>query len=348
MQPSPFKKLLLIMVLAAAGMAVALLFVNSRTHPQAAPMDVSSSAEPQPDLDDVRPEKITREQAQAWLAKHDRNAMSLLAVFRATGGKNYLSEAAKIFPDDPRVVLAILSRDVFPAERRKWLELFKASSPSNSLANYLSAENYFKEGQPDEAVRELGEAAGKSQFDNCAREIQANSEQLYKDVGKSPAGAATEAMADMTEEDVLELADVRRVAYAIKNLMQDKLAAGEVETVNHLAQTGMMMAEKLNSGDSGKILINKLMGNASEVLVLSALDQNLPCNFLGGLTPAQAVQQIKEEPRPSRELAARFFAAYPEVSGFEMTGYHQRSMIYGKAEAMQWVVEQQTSAGAAK
>ena len=63
--------------------------------------------------------------------------MSLLAAFRALDDTNYLNEAATNFPNNPQVELAVLAHDEFPADRRKWLDLFKASSPSNSLANYL-------------------------------------------------------------------------------------------------------------------------------------------------------------------------------------------------------------------
>src|ERR1700733_4143197 len=95
------------------------------------------------ELDAVGNPKIPREKVEAWLAKHNRDATSLLAAFRALGDTNYLNEAATNFPSNPQVELAVLSRDEFPEDRRKWLDLFKNSSPSNSLANYLSAQNYF-------------------------------------------------------------------------------------------------------------------------------------------------------------------------------------------------------------
>ncbi|HET7623650.1 MAG TPA: hypothetical protein VFM25_00175 [Verrucomicrobiae bacterium] len=106
-------------------------------------------------------QKISHDQAEEWLARHGRDAASLLAAFRAMNDTNYLNEAMAAFPNDPRVELAVLSRDEFSAERRKWLDLFKKSSPDNSLANYLSAQDYFKNGQTAEAVQELLSANGK-------------------------------------------------------------------------------------------------------------------------------------------------------------------------------------------
>ena len=98
-------------------------------------------------------EKLPRAKVEAWLAKHNRDAMSLLAAFRALDDTNYLNEAATNFPNDPQVELAVLAHDEFPADRRKWLDLFKASSPSNSLANYLSAQDYFRNGNTDALSR---------------------------------------------------------------------------------------------------------------------------------------------------------------------------------------------------
>ncbi len=127
------------------------------------------AAEP-PELDAVGQPKIPREQVEEWLAKHNRNAMSLLAAFRALDDTNYLNEAATNFPNNPQVELAVLAHDEFPQDRRKWLDLFKNSSPSNSLANYLSAQDYFNNGNPDAGVQELLAASGKSQFNGFQTE----------------------------------------------------------------------------------------------------------------------------------------------------------------------------------
>ena len=44
-------------------------------------------------------EKLPRAKVEAWLAKHHRDAMSLLAAFRALDDTNYLNEAATNFPE---------------------------------------------------------------------------------------------------------------------------------------------------------------------------------------------------------------------------------------------------------
>jgi hypothetical protein len=366
MQSSPFKKLLLGLLLLAMGAALLLHFINSELKPQEkAPPKISKSGseyrytppalpvsnnkpEAEPESDAAGQPKLPREKVEAWLAKHNRNAASLLAAFHAQDDTNYLNEATTNFPNDPHVELAVLARDEFPADRRKWLDLFKASSPSNSLANYFSAQDYFKNGNTDAAVNELLAASGKTQFDNHGMETQLDAEELYLDSGKSSREATSFAMSDMSAEDLPELATIKGVDHGIADLMQQKLAAGDADSAANLAQMGMMIGDKLNSGDSGKYLINQLVGTATEAIVLQHLDQNTAYDFLDGQTPAQVLQENKQQKVALRGMLTNFQAAYPSLTDAELNNYVQRSRIYGEAAAMQWVVQQHPPASPAK
>ena len=87
---------------------------------------------------------------------------SLLAAYRASGDRGLLEEAMKSYPTDPKVAFeAVFTEDTSPEQRRQWLNTFEQMAPDNALANYLSARDYFKAGQTDQAVQELTSAAGK-------------------------------------------------------------------------------------------------------------------------------------------------------------------------------------------
>lgn len=237
------------------------------------PKTVTPKAEPSDDADSESDEKekpkLSREQVEAWLAKHNRNAMSLLAAFRSSGDTNYLNEAATNFPNDPHVELSVLAHDEFPADRRKWLDLFKESSPSNSLANYLSAQEDFKNGKNDEAVQELLAASGKSQFNAYATEMQLDAEELYSASGKSPVEIPTLSMGDWAGENMSEMATLKRLAQGMGDLEQQYVNSGDLNSAVNLAQMGMTLANQIQSGDSGKYLINQLVALAEENIVLS-------------------------------------------------------------------------------
>ena len=369
MPDSPFKKLLLIILLAATGATLLLQFINLELKPQEnpqpktfkpdfvyhySPTKSASSRNPAPtnseEVESAPTPKISREQAEAWLAKHNRNAMSLLAAFRAMGDTNYLNEAATNFPNDPHVELAVLARDEFPADRRKWLDLFKQSSPSNSLANYLSAEDDFKNGKSDEAMQELLAASSKSQFENYAMENQLDAEQLYSASGKSLMDTASLAMSDMAEENLPELAAFKRLGQGIGNLQKQYTETGDANSAANLAQAGMTLANQIQSGNSGKYLLNQMVGMADERIVLSQLNQNTSYDFLDGQTPAQVAEALKQQKAETRKVIADFAPVQMQLmlNESEMASYVQRMKIYGEVEAMKWAIQQYPPVDAAK
>jgi hypothetical protein len=293
-----------------------------------------------PESDAAGFETIPREKVEAWLTRHHRSAMSLLAAFRALNDTNYLNEAATNLPNSPQIGLAVLAHDEFPADRRKWLELFKASSPGNSLANYLSAQDYFKNGNTDAAVQELLAATGKSQFDNFETESRLDAEALYLYAGKSRIESGRASLADVNVDVLPEMTTFKQLATEMGDLQKQQLAAGDASSAANLARMGLALGNQLTSGDSGKYIINQLVGIADENIVLAQLDPNTSCDFLGGQTPAQVLQQLKDQKKSYRELGRQFSAAYPSLTEEEMASYVQRSQIYGETQAMRWVVQQ--------
>jgi hypothetical protein len=333
-------------------------FLNAETrkpteaHPQIAKSDfkyhyappvISSSAkevETEPERDAGGLPKIPREKVEAWLAKHNRNAASLLAAFRALEDTHYLNEAATNFPNDPQVEWTVLARNAFPEDRRKWLDSFKASSPSNSLANYLSAQDYLKNGQTNEAVTELLAASGKSQFGTYSMEAFLDGEELNQFAGKTPLESEQLAFSHSMTDVLTEDGTLKQLAWSVADLEKQQVAIGDNVSAENLAQMGLTFADQIRSGENGKLIINQLIGNSSEVLALSGLDQNATYDFLGGQTPNRILQQIKEQKASFRELVKNFGTVYPSLTPEEMAGYIERMKIYGEIDAMRWVVQQ--------
>src|SRR5262249_4191257 len=109
--------------------------------------------------------KLTLAQVEPYLEAKGRSAASLLAAFRTTSDPSLLAEAVQKFPNDPQVGFeAAIRNDASPQERRQGLDALKQGAPENSLANYLSALDYFKTGQTNEALQELTAASSKQQF----------------------------------------------------------------------------------------------------------------------------------------------------------------------------------------
>ena len=89
-------------------------------------------------------------------------------------------------PGDPAVAFeGIFRQDATPAERRESLEAFKRAAPENPLANYLSALEYFKSRQPDQAVQELAAASDRQGLTDYTVERIRLDEEAYRAAGYS-------------------------------------------------------------------------------------------------------------------------------------------------------------------
>jgi hypothetical protein len=133
---------------------------------------------------------VAGEQLESYLNQNQRSAASLLASSRLTRDQTLLEEAIAKYPHDPRVNFsALFKTDSSPEERRQWLDTFKQAAPDNALADYLSAREFFKSGQIDEAVRELSAAFGKRDFEDYFMEFSQHEEEAWSAAGYSTAEA---------------------------------------------------------------------------------------------------------------------------------------------------------------
>ena len=361
MSEAPRKPIILAVLLAVVGVTLLVVLTIARRQPPAeipppksvhastefhfksSPPKVFSSSNPgetKPDVeaDPLAALRLPREKAEAWLAKHHRDAASLLAVFRAQNDTNYLNEAAMNFPNDPRVQLAVLSADVFPADRRKWLDALKQSSPSNSLADCLSALNYFKEGKTEEALRNLLLANAKPQFDGHTIENELDAEELYAEAGKTAGESAKLGYMNMWSEYAKELPAVKQAIIGIRDVIKAKAEAGDTGANVPLAQLGLELSGKLNSGGNENLMLNQRVGMASEVIMLNQLDQNAAYDFLDGQTPAQRLAYLKQQRTEWDHLGANWETAFNQMTDAEQASFYRRTKISGDQAALKWLV----------
>jgi hypothetical protein len=284
-------------------------------------------------------EKDLRQSVEDWLTLNHRSAASLLAAFHVLNDTNYLREAATNFPDNPQVEWTILARNVFPADRRKWLDLFLASSPSNSLANYLSAQAYFQNSQPEAAVKDLVAATGKPDFETYTLESQLDAEELGQFCGKSPLASVKIALAGAVGDALQELTTLKQLASHMQDLQQQELNAGDTNSAENLAQVGMTLGGQLNSGANAKYIFNQRAGDAIESTMLEQLDPNTSYDFLGGATPQEQLRKIRQQTAMLDQLDQSFNAIEPSLNDAEQVSLAERMKIYGGVAAMRWLLQ---------
>lgn len=303
------------------------------------PNNSASKTNKQSKADAVATQKVLHQRVEEWLALRHRSAASLLAAFHVLDDTNYLTEAATNFPDNPQVEWTVLAHDAFPEDRRKWLDLFKSSSPSNALANYLSAQTYFQGGWSAAAVKDLVAATGKPEFENYTLESQLDAEELCWFAGKSPL-ALTQSAASPMGDTLQVLATLKQLASQMADLQKQELNVGDTDSAENLAQMGTILGGQLDSGASGKYLANQLAGTDIEIMMLQSLGQNTSYDFLDGATPGERLQDLRQQRAALAELGQRFDAIKPALTDAEKMSFEERAKIYGETAAMHWVLQQ--------
>ena len=286
---------------------------------------------------------LPREKGEDYVERCKRDAPSLLAAYRLTRDKSYLTEAAQSHPHDPRIQIAMLGDASLPPDQRaQWLERLKQSAPDNALGNYLSAAELFKSKQPERALQELAAAAGKARFDDYATaDIQATEEMLLF-AGRSPVEAKGTAFAGTLLPHLQSLTAVSREMAA---LQKDQVARGDTASAEAVATLGLSIARQINTGPSRGILIEQLVAMAFEKRVLEPLDQNRSYEFLRQ-TPAERLAVLQTQRDEIRSLTQKLDAFDP-ASGLtepELLVYFERMKSAGELEALRWLNAHRTNA----
>ena len=313
--------------------------LSNSVQPSARQLPIVKEAEVASDdiWDQFRTNKLSRDIVEDYLLKHGRTAQTLLAAFHSSWETNYLKEATTRFPNDPQLQWTILVREAFPGEQRKWIDLFKESSPEDSLANYLSAQDYLMNGDTNAAINELLEATRKPQFKDYRMESRLDEEELWLTAGKTQLESTH---ASGWAEDMLgQQALLKSVAYSLHDQEHQYIRAADASSAEHLAQIGMSLAQRLNSGAPTDLAINQLVGNSIEALVLSPLQQDATYEFLSGKTPAQRLDEIKQQRGSLQELTRSYRAIYPNLTEAELLTLKERQKIQGDVPAMRWVIQ---------
>ena len=278
--------------------------------------------------------QLSPEQVEPYLKENRRSAASLLAAFRATADPALLQEAMQKFPDDPQVAFAaIYQKDSSPEERRQWLETFKKSSPENALANYLSALDYFKAGQTDQAVQELIAASGKQQFQDFSLAFVQDSEDAFRAAGYSEAEAKAIAAISLW---LPQLAELKQLNYSLIDMAKAYRQAGDEASAQAVLQMDVNLGQNL--GDAGGYyLLNQLVGNAIERIALGAMDAASPYGDTGK-TVKDRIDQLVQQYTAVNELAQRVEGLQPTISAQDWISYLDRSRNFGEVASARWLL----------
>ena len=276
--------------------------------------------------------KLTAEQVESYLKAARRNAASLLAAFRTTGNPALLEEAMQQYPNDPQVDFeAVFKEDSSPEQRRQWLDAFKQSAPDNALANYLSALDYFKAGQTDQAVQELIAADGKPQFQDYRLDRLQDDEEAYLAAGYSVAEAKAIAFLSIALPDLRELRDLGQDMVGLANSYRQ--AGDEASALAAL----QMVANLGQQASTGEYMIDQDLSRKVERNALRAMDPNSPYGG-NGQTVQDRINQLTQRIAASYELTKQGDSLWQTMSDQDWISYTDRMRVFGEQAAMRWLI----------
>jgi hypothetical protein len=307
-----------------------------------------------PGLKAKAPNKLSAGQVESYLKANGRNAASLLAAYRTTGDHALLEQAMQEHGNDPQVALeAALREDASPEDRHQWLETLKQSDSANALPNYLSAFDYFKAGQTDQAVQELVAASGKQQFEDYSAQRVRDNEQAYLAAGYSVAEAKAisplqQAMYFGTSEDEVEatfapfqsqltqLQQVKELYLDVCDLAKSYKQAGDQASAQAALQITVNLGQRYSNalGEDG---LSRLAGIGAEVNALYAMDPNSPCDS-NGQTVQDRMTQLRQQKTAILGLYKQGVPLLGTMSDQDWISYGDRARIFGEPAAIQWVV----------
>lgn len=275
---------------------------------------------------------LSRELAEAFLARNNTNAESLLAAFKVTQHIGYLRAAATNFPSDPAVLLRVAAHDAFPENRRAWLDQFAAVDPDNALPWYLSARDHLNNHDIESAVRDLDRAAGKPFRDYVTEQIIAL-ENIYLDAGRSPAEAK---MLGMAAVELPHLSQLVETSNQLAALARQSQQAGDAIAAGALSGHGVAIARNLNTIQEGGNLLGQIVAVVAERRILTELDPSRDYPWLAEPLPERiaTLNDLEFSIRDSSQFFSRWVSQATEA---EVIHYFDRLEFYGEEAALDWL-----------
>jgi hypothetical protein len=279
--------------------------------------------------------RLTIAQVEPYLNARERNASSLLAAFRTTGDRALLAEAMQKYPGDPHVGFEVATRaDATGAERRAGLDAFKQAAPENSLANYLSALDYFKTGHKVEAAQELNAAVAKPLLQDYTTDRIRSDEEVYLTAGYPPGEAQMMANMFLTEAQLVQL---RELGQNLVELASTYQAAGDQSSREVALQMALNLGRRFDDPAAGETMRWQLIGIRVERAALAAMDP-------GSLVPGtgQLVQdrlsQLAGQMESIQALTRQADPIWKSLSDQDWTEYHNQIAASGEEAAVRWLV----------
>lgn len=289
--------------------------------------------------------QLAKERGAAWLASRNRDAVSLLAMWDLTGDEAILREAAKKFPGNPQVCLAMLGvvfeKEGHEADKKKWTDQLMAADPENPLGHYYQARLAQAAGDRAGVITALEMALGrKGRIDFYLRERMVGTKEGLLASGVPLKDAYFLSLAG-------PMGKVSEGFYATGKLMgffKTELALmkapGRETEFQELAGLGLRLAEQQRLTESPS-LFTELMAHGQRMRFLKELDpeteiansgRSIAEELVLATAEKESLSKLVKEVTPAQEFLQN---APLEVQG----QYADSMMMDGEVAALRFLLE---------
>ena len=289
---------------------------------------------------------VTLGQLEGYLQANKRDASSLLAAYQATHERALLDEAIAKYPSDPRVAYTAWFRSQPDANdpsglkvRREALDALKQAAPDNAIANYLSAANYFRSGQTEQAIQEMQAGAAKAKYDDYIQDAIQSMTEAYLAAGYPEAESKLAAMSGAL---LPHLSELKQAGVSLVELANSYRQAGDAASAQAALQMGLDLGQRLDDPNS-MTLIQTLVGIAVQRKALDAMAAMAPY-----AESSQTIQERINSLVQQREAIKAAVAAgatqtwLQTASAQDISAYVDRERLFGERNAMKWVANRST------
>lgn len=277
--------------------------------------------------------KLSREVVETYLANRERSPLSLLAAWQESGTRDYLDEAAERFPKDPRVQIALLATDLPDDQRVAAIQRLKLAAPTNPLANYYAAQEYFRQKNSSGAVDELSQANGKAGYDDYILPMLQEREELFASANLSPLEAKVQALLGVM---MPYLPVVNEMRAGLTAEIQSLTQKGDVETAVQLGADGIAAARHVGQGAGSQIILNELVALTMERQVLAAMPPEQATALLQQPV-AERLAELKAQRDEITQLTRDADITDSEVLPEEFVHYFELMDSDGEMAALRWL-----------
>lgn len=275
--------------------------------------------------------------AKSYAERRQADALSLIALGRATGDPSWLQRALAEHPEDPRVQLERWNAARTPEERLAAARALQQAAPDNPLGAYLEASQAFVAGDLGAVARLMVDAEAAQSYDAYSVEILTETQAAFESGGLGGHQAWAAAMDAYSATGFQTISALRQLGDDMGELQHVFVEMGYWDEADFMFDRTLALGEQLQ--DSA-IAIESLSGLTLQAKLLGSFDPETVVDDAG----TRAGKRLAQIQLASKEyLAAAQVGDWTDkAKSLDAEGWEQFRAVFqrdGELAALRWLTE---------